>query len=115
MWPEEKQRAVSCKGALYARWNVLNLTSYLAGLYVQPVTDSTQMKANDDVWDHIVVRWDDIGIFHIAFVDSRSAPYVAAGPGHVQVLRRSKLSHEEIWITLEVRQHTKQAVQINFT
>lgn len=49
MWPEEKQRSVSCKGALYARWDVLNHTSYLAGLYVQPVTGSTQLKANDDI------------------------------------------------------------------
>ncbi|KAF2023225.1 hypothetical protein EK21DRAFT_95086 [Setomelanomma holmii] len=100
-WPEEKQRSVSCIGALYARWDVLNHTSYLAGLYVQSMTDSTQMKAIDDVWDHVVVRWDDVGIIRIAFVDSRSAPYIAAGPGYVQVLRRSKLSHDQIWITLE--------------
>ncbi|KAF2844137.1 hypothetical protein T440DRAFT_484406 [Plenodomus tracheiphilus IPT5] len=100
-WPERKQRSVSCKGALFARWEVLNHTLYLAGLYDQRVTGSTQIKANSATWDHIVVRWNDVGVINVAFADSRSAPHIAVGPGYVQLLRWPKLAHEEIWITLE--------------
>jgi hypothetical protein len=101
-WSEERHRSVVCNGALFARWDVFEQTSYVAGLYDKNVKGSTQIKAEDASWDHVVVKSDDIGITEVAFLTSDSALSVINTSGFVEVLHRPEPTHEKLWITLEV-------------
>jgi hypothetical protein len=107
-----EQSSVLCSSALFTRWDKFGDTFYLAGVNDKRVEQSTPIKAANDSWDHIVLRSNDVGITHVAFVNSCSSPYIDPAIGYVQVLRRPAVSHERLWITMEVRQHFKRTCSL---
>jgi len=100
-WPEQRHQCISVSGALFARWINIEDVPHLAGLYQRSVDNSVQIKGDDTSWDFIVAHIDMRGITDVQFVKQSVLSDVKTSAS-VQILRRSELVRDEIWLILEV-------------
>jgi hypothetical protein len=70
-------------------------------LYERWVDDSVQIKDDEMSWDCIVAHIDMRGITDVQFVEQSVLSDVNTSSS-VQILRRSELIRDEIWLILEV-------------
>lgn len=113
-WPERRRQCISGNGLLFARWIGVRKTPHLAGLYKAWVKGSVKIKDGDRSWDCIVAHIDVHGITDVQFIQHSDLSHIRGTDSSIQVLQRSELTHDDLWLTLKVWAFPPTMFRLNF-